>query len=225
MRNASLSQRMAELINQFASPDAQRGIEVGCQHGALTDAMLTQTRIEHWSGIDPAIAEPRRTAAGAELTPGRASQLAAGSNSTDVVLFANVYEHIPPPERDASLREMYRILTPGGVVVGQLPNPYFPIESHSRLPFMGWLPITWQKRYWRLAPVSWEHDFYTVTIRHLVRTARRTGFEISHVNNYNYPPEVIPQRVRWAARLMAGPMKLIPWAWQFVLTRPREVGP
>lgn len=222
LRNRILSARMAELINRFASSESTRGLEVGCQGGALTDAMLSQTRIAHWSGIDPALTEPRRTPAGAEVGPGRASRLERASSSVDVVLFANVYEHIPPPERDVSLREMFRILVPGGVVVGQLPNPYFPIESHSRLPFMGWLPIGVQRKYWRFAPVSWEHDFYTVTIRHLIKTAVRAGFTVSHVNGFSYPPEVIPARVRWAARMLERPMRLMPWSWQFVLARPQQ---
>ena len=115
---------------------------------------------------------------------------------------------------------MYRALKPGGVVVGQLPNPYFPIESHSRLPFMGWLPVRAQKVYWRLAPVPWEHDFYVVTIKHVRRDAEAVGFEIPLTRRFNYPPEVVPASVRWAARALERPMKLMPWAWQFVLRRP-----
>ncbi len=109
------------------------------------------------------------------------------------------------------------MLNPGGVVVGQIPNPYFVIESHSRLPFMGWLPTTWQRRYWKLAPVSWEHDFYVVTMKHLKPVAQRTGFEVVRVRNFNYPSEAIPQQVRWAARLMERrPLRYMPWSWQFV---------
>ena len=220
VRNAILGHRMAELVNLFATADAQRGIDVGCQQGVLTDAMVRHSRVPEWTGIDPVLASERTSQMGCRLTPGRASAMEFGDEQFDVVLFANVYEHVPPEERDASLREMFRVLRPGGVVVGQLPNPYFPIESHSRLPFMGWLPMRAQKVYWRLAPVAWEHDFYVVTIRHLRRRASAAGFEVSHVNNFNYPLEVIPEKVRWAARALERPMRRLPWAWQFVLRRP-----
>ena len=30
------------------------------------------------------------------------------------------------------LHEISRVLRPGGILAGQIPNPYFPIESHSR---------------------------------------------------------------------------------------------
>jgi SAM-dependent methyltransferase len=219
LRNAVLGQRMADLVNRFARQGATHGIEVGCQQGALTDAMVHLTRVDDWIGIDPALAAERVSCTECRLLPGRASALEFPDAAFDVVLFANVYEHIPPEERDRSLREMFRVLRPNGVVVGQLPNPYFPIESHSRLPFMGWLPIGLQKKYWRFAPTPWEHDFYTVTIRHLRRTATAAGFQVAQANNFNYPPEVIPRRVRWAARMLERPMRHLPWAWQFVLIR------
>jgi SAM-dependent methyltransferase len=218
-RNRVLSDSMAGLIERFASSTTGRGIEVGCQNGSLTDAMEHQTAYS-WVGVDPAIEEPRRSSEGLELLPGRASSVPFEDAHFDVALFANVYEHVDPDEREVSFRELSRILVPGGVVVGQLPNPYFPIESHSRLPFMGWLPVRLQKLYWRLSPVPWEHDFFVVTIRHLLRTARATGFEPLHVGNFNYPAEVIPRSVRPIARLLERPMRRMPWAWQFVLGKP-----
>jgi SAM-dependent methyltransferase len=217
-RNRVLSDSMAGLIGRFATASTGRGIEVGCQNGVLIDAMERQTAYS-WVGVDPAIAQPGRSAEGLELLPGRASSVPFADARFDVALLANVYEHVQPEERAASFQELARILVPGGVVVGQLPNPYFPIESHSRLPFMGWLPVRLQKVYWRLSPVPWEHDFFVVTIRHLVRTARGAGFEPLFVANFNYPPEVIPRTVRPIARLLERPMRRLPWAWQFVLSK------
>lgn len=216
-----LSTQLAGLVDEYAPPGAAKGIEIGCQRGALTDQMGRLTRLPHWVGIDPTLPETLVTEHGCELYPALASKLDFPDQTFDVALFANVFEHIPPDDRDASLREMFRVLKPGGVIVGQIPNPYFLIESHSRLPFMGWLPTKWQHRYWKLAPVSWEHDFYVVTMKHLRPAAQRAGFEVVRVQNFNYPPEAIPQKVRWAARLMARrPMSYLPWSWQFVLRRP-----
>jgi ubiquinone/menaquinone biosynthesis C-methylase UbiE len=186
----------------------------------LTEQLQELTHVPNWAGIDPTLTEETVTHRGCVLRPGRASELGFPDETFDVAVFANVFEHIPPAERHESFREIYRVLKAGGVVVGQLPNPYFPIESHSRLPFMGWLPVKWQHRYWRLAPVSWEHDFYVVTMKHLKQAAQRAGFEVVHVRNFNYPPEVIPKSVRWAARLLERPMRHMPWSWQFILVRP-----
>ncbi|RZT18499.1 ubiquinone/menaquinone biosynthesis C-methylase UbiE [Mycobacterium sp. BK558] len=215
-----LSRQLAVLVDEFA-PLGIRGIEIGCQRGALTDQMGRLTRVPTWTGIDPTLPGKLVTEHGCELYPALASKLDFPDKTFDVALFANVFEHIPPDDRGPSLREMFRVLKPGGVVVGQIPNPYFPIESHSRLPLMGWLPTTLQHRYWKLSAVSWQHDFYVVTMKHLTPVAQRAGFDIVHVSNFNYPPEAIPQKVRWAARLMERrPMRYLPWSWQFVLRRP-----
>jgi SAM-dependent methyltransferase len=219
LRNRILVETMSELANEYTDGSGGMAVDVGCQRGALTDEMARRTGLD-WSGIDPSIEEPMRSEDGAELVHGFADELPFEDRSCACVMLANVYEHILPDRRRASLAELHRVLAPGGVVVGQLPNPYFPIESHSRLPFMGWLPVRAQKAYWRLAPVPWEHDFYVVTVKDVRRNAQAVGLEVPLVRNFNYPPEVIPESVRWMARLMARPMERFPWAWQFVLRRP-----
>ena len=58
--------------------------------------------------------------------------------SVEVVLCAQVYEHVPDDERLAE--EIYRVLAPGGVVFFSGPNWLFPVELHYNLPFVHWLP-------------------------------------------------------------------------------------
>lgn len=219
-RSNVLSQSLASLVDEFSAAGATEGVEIGCQRGALTDQMGQLTRVPNWTGIDPTLPEKLVTEHGCELHPARASKLDFADESFDVALFANVFEHIPPDERDVSLREIFRVVKRGGVVVGQIPNPYFLVESHSRLPLMGWLPTKLQHRYWKLSPVHWQHDFYVVTMKHVRHAAERAGFQVVEVRNFNYPPEAIPQQVRWVARLLERPMRRMPWAWQFILHRP-----
>jgi len=220
-RNRILADSMSALVNRFAGTDpaaGAKGIDVGCQAGALTDAMEAMTSFT-WSGVDPSIEESRVSASGLELLHAYADELPFADGEFQVALFANVYEHVLPEKRAASLAEIRRVLQPGGHVVGQIPNPYFPVESHSRLPFMGWLPMRAQKAYWRLSPVPWEHDFFVVTMKQLSATAAGLGYRTVHAENFNYPPEVIPQALRGAWKLMERPMRRMPWAWQFVLQR------
>ena len=108
-------------------------------------------------------------------------------------MLANVYEHIFPERRVASFREIDRVLGEDGIVVGQIPNPYFPIESHSRLPFMGWLPMRLQKAYWRSDPGGMGARFLR---RHAQAPEARCddrGPRPVLVRKFNYPPEVIPK--------------------------------
>lgn len=212
-----LSETLSELVREWAPVDAKRALDIGCQAGVTTDRYARLTGLE-WVGVDPIMTEARRSPAGTLLLPGAADDLDFPDEEFDVVMLANVYEHILPDRRVASLREIRRVLAGNGIVVGQIPNPYFPIESHSRLPFMGWLPLRAQKAYWRFAPVSWEHDFYVVTPRHLRSDAATAGMNTVVLRRFNYPPEVIPRAVRGIARALERPMRIIPWAWQFVLT-------
>lgn len=57
------------------------------------------------------------------------------------ILTNGVLEHIPQP-RDAYVRELWRVLSPGGhLMVNETPNKYFPKEIHTTdLWFNHWLP-------------------------------------------------------------------------------------
>jgi hypothetical protein len=189
-RNRVLAESLSRLAECHYHSTPHRGLDVGCQQGALADYLNAHTPMS-WQGIDPALPSAGSSPHGTPLYPAAA----------DSIPFPNCYFD-------------------GSILVGQLPNPYFPIESHSRLPFMGWLPVKLQKKYWRLSPAPWEHDFFTVTLRHLRAEAETAGFHIVHVNNFNYPPEALPNSARPIAAILKRPMRRFPWAWQFVLRRP-----
>lgn len=70
----------------------------------------------------------------------------------DVVLVNAVLEHIPQP-REAYLREISRVLGPGGyIIVNETPNKYLPKEVHTtHLWLIHWLPSDVAHKYaiWR----------------------------------------------------------------------------
>src|SRR6185312_14021677 len=133
-----------------------------------------------------------------ELLPGSAHALPFRHDFFRCAVFANVYEHVIPDRRGESLAELRRVLAPGGIIVGQLPNPYFPIESHSRLPFMGYLPRRVQRWYWRLTPTGWDFDsarFFSVTMQNLRQVAVQCKFEPVDIKQFNYTAAAIPASV------------------------------
>ena len=71
-----------------------------------------------WVGVDPRFEVPETSPAGHELLPGWAHELPFPDDSFDLVLLANVYEHVDPDLRNASLAEIQRVLAPGGTPRG-----------------------------------------------------------------------------------------------------------
>lgn len=218
VRNRVLADNLAELLNAHSPDVTGRALDVGCQWGLLLESLAPLTS-KHWWGVDP-IVQRHQSRSGFELVSGLAHDIPYPDQAFDAVVLANVYEHIPPDRRDASLVEMHRVLVPGGVVVGQLPNPHFPIESHSKLPFMGFLPARAQGWYWKVSPARRGGGFYSVTIKDLRRRAAEAGLECVLSRNFTYPAEAAPEIVRPLLRRLGRPLARMPWAWQFVLRRP-----
>lgn len=218
VRDSILGITVGELVRVHAPAITHRGLDIGCQTGLVTDALAQRTSLQ-WYGIDPRIRRRTFSANGTELLHGWAHEIPFGDSHFDCVGLVNVYEHLDPTLRNTSLVEISRVLTEDGILVGHLPNPYFPIEPHSRLPFMGYLPLKAQKQYWRLAPARWSHDFYAVTVGDLRRRAERLGFETVIIRHFNYPVNATPRAVHLIYWLLLPVMRVVPWAWQFVFRK------
>jgi SAM-dependent methyltransferase len=219
-RDRILSDTLSEFINRYSPMKTNRALDIGCETGKLTDFFASKTQLQ-WYGLDPDVDKKQFSPNGVELLYGYAHDMPYPEAHFDCLLFANVYEHIDPEWRLPSLKDMHRVLAPGGILVGQMPNPYFPIESHSRLPFMTYLPERLRRIYWRLTPTGWDYDrthYFVVSVHHLKKLAQSLGFETVVIRNFNYPLEAIPHNVHWAANIHAK-LGILPWAHQFVFRK------
>lgn len=218
IRDDEMSRRMVHLIRQYC-PSAKVGLDVGCKRGRLTSVMASASGIR-FCGLDPKLEAPHEIEGDIELFQGRASRLPFPDGEFDVVTFISVYEHIPPPERRASIAEILRVLGPRGCLIGQIPNMYFPIELHSKLPFQSYLPREVGRRYcFACSPhcpcpgygVSW----YRVGPGHLRNDARAAGFREAHIFRSNYSESVLPAPFRRFARIL----DIIPLGFDFCFTK------
>jgi SAM-dependent methyltransferase len=220
VRNSHLSGSIVDMIRTYVKQDARTALDIGAELGGITDRVAQLTGME-WHGIDPDLDQPVVSPAGVKLQQGFGHELPFHDGEVDCITFVNVFEHLRPEWRQATLNDIRRVLSPGGVLVGQLPNPYFPIESHSRLPFFGYVPYRLQPYYWRLSPTGWDFDtahFFSVTIKDLRKAASKAGLSMVIVRNFNYPIGAIPRAFRSMATLHAR-IGVIPWAWQFVFRK------
>jgi SAM-dependent methyltransferase len=103
----------------------------------------------HCYGIDydfSALLDRRgEDAGGTRLVNGDAMALPLPADVIDVIICAQVYEHVPDDRR--LINELRRVLKAGGVIFFSGPNWLFPIEPHYGLPFLHWLPKSLQSKW------------------------------------------------------------------------------
>lgn len=107
-----------------------------------------------------------------------AMRLPFADESLDVIICAQVYEHVP---NDVALvNEIHRTLRPGGYCFFSGPNWLFPIELHYFLPFLHWLPEGWANQYLRLTQLGTAYYERSRTIWSLHRLLHQ--FEIRDID-------------------------------------------
>ncbi|WP_442928932.1 class I SAM-dependent methyltransferase [Modestobacter sp. VKM Ac-2981] len=84
-------------------------------------------------------------ALGCPVTRGDACALPFRANSFDYVFSNAVIEHVGGPDRGRMmLAESRRVARKGAFHT--TPNRWFPVETHTQVPLLHWLPRRWQRR-------------------------------------------------------------------------------
>lgn len=115
-------------------------LDVGCSSGMLTSYLAPHFKsivgLEFDTlSIFSATSDVRRKV---KLVQGDGLFLPFKDGSFDLVICAQVYEHVPDDRLMAV--EIRRVLREGGIVFFSGPNWLFPIEPHYYIPFLHWLP-------------------------------------------------------------------------------------
>jgi SAM-dependent methyltransferase len=190
-KNPALRQRKARKI-QVILEEAVPGIaywggwalDVGCSIGMISEHFARVWPGWRVVGVDideDALSLSSAGGASAIFCLGDAMCLPFPSGAFDLVLCVQVYEHVPDWRR--LLREVHRVLKPGGVCFFSGPNRWFIIEEHYRVPLLSWFPrplAHWAVRWSGKAPFYYERPVSWWTLRGALRAY---GFE---VEDYTY---------------------------------------
>jgi SAM-dependent methyltransferase len=177
-------QKRLDWIRAVAGPlEGKSAIDCGCGAGEYVRA-LTALGADAW-GIEYSaekIGEAQRLGGLPEgrVAVGDIEAIEFSDERFDVALVNEVLEHVPRDDR--GIREVHRILKPGGVALIFSPNRLYPFETHGvslrsgakvphYIPLVPYVPVRlglfqyWARNYW-----PWE-------LRALVRAG---GFSIEH---------------------------------------------
>jgi len=111
------------LLDQAALGPGQRVLEIGCGTGGLLLAAKRAQPAAVTVGLDPDLAalararrKARRRGLPLQLDRGYADALPYPDDSIDVVLSSFMLHHVPAEQRGTAMREVVRVLRPGGVL-------------------------------------------------------------------------------------------------------------
>ncbi len=138
-------------LGRFKVPlSAATCLDVGCSSGTITNALADL--FVRTIGVDYDAVALQHAVGSGERPPrflcSDAMRLPLPNHSMDVILCAQVYEHVPDDRY--LVAELARVLKPGGVIFFSGPNKLFPVELHYNLIGVQWLPARLADRYMQL---------------------------------------------------------------------------
>jgi SAM-dependent methyltransferase len=194
----------------------RRVLDCGCGAGGYVAALASQgaevTGVEH-DEIKVARFRRAHPELAARVRAGDLARLDEPAGSFDVALLNEVLEHVP--DEAAVLREIRRVLAPGGRLIVFAPNRLYPFETHGviwkrsgarlapALPFVPWLPLALGARFF-------EYPARNYWPRELRAKIAAAGFELaSHgtvwqtFENISGRQPALVRRLRPALRALA----------------------
>jgi SAM-dependent methyltransferase len=148
------ARKIVAVLGHFLGRTDLAGLDVldlGSSTGYISDELAAAgARVVGLDVDRPGLAKAAATF-GSRVTflAGDGARLPLADGSVDAVVFNQIYEHVPDPDRVVA--EIRRVLRPGGLVYLGLTNRLVPVEPHYRLPLLSWLPAPVADRYMRVA--------------------------------------------------------------------------
>lgn len=101
----------------------------------------------------------------------------------DLVVSNHVIEHVGDQiSQQIHLKEIGRVLGPGGLLYLAVPNRWTFVEPHFRLAFLSWLPRPFRSPYVRLFGRGEHYDCEPPSRSEMVRLFRRAGYSFEDIS-------------------------------------------
>jgi len=132
------------------------------------------------------------------------TQIPFDDGSFDIAITNHVIEHVGErPAQLDHLREIQRVLKPGGLVYLAVPNRWSVMEHHFKLPFLSWLPLPLASAYIRLMGRGTHYDCIPLSRRALRHLFAEAGLAFEEVTIEALRLMAAQEFPRAAARLIS----------------------
>jgi len=196
-------------------------LDLGGREGVITKELAKHFR--RIVGIDIAVIS--QAIHSISFAQANGAQLPFPNKHFDVIIFAQVYEHVASPS--ALISEINRVLKPGGVVFFSGPNRWALIEEHYHLPFLSWLPRWAANPYMRITKRENTYDIRPLSFRQLKKLWK--DFEIyDYIGKILSDPQKYSLEDRIRIRIPALVTRWVRWLvpnFNWILVNPINVYP
>lgn len=181
--------------------DGRQVLEIACGRGDFAEWCATHGRSSVFAAADFSMTAVRlaRARVLTSAQPARVSfvqadaqAIALAGDSMDTVVCCETIEHVPDPR--AAVRELARVLRPGGRLFLTTPNYLGPIGGYR-----GYLRLTGRRFTEEGQPIN--HFLLAPLVRHWVRTAGLRIIRTATAGHYlpfpGRPPILLIERSRW----------------------------
>jgi 2-polyprenyl-3-methyl-5-hydroxy-6-metoxy-1,4-benzoquinol methylase len=177
-------------------------LDIGCSTGFMSHEYASSFKYVVAIDVDqPALkfARLNNSAVNLDHLAMDSQNLAFPDASFDAVTCTHIYEHVPDPH--ALMREIRRVLKPGGACFFSAGNRYSWMEPHYQLPMLSVIPKSWAHHYLRILNKG---DYYYET--HL--SYRRLRELVKDFTLRDYTLDVVKYPETFAAEDMIRPGSL-----------------
>jgi SAM-dependent methyltransferase len=130
--------KIERLLGPVPVAGGLRLLEIGCGGGGISAYFAAQRRFDV-TAVD--VVDQRQVRDGYRFVRVDGVVLPFHDGEFDIVLSNHVIEHVGDRHQQRDhLRELARVLRPGGVAYLAVPNRWAPLEPHFRVPFLSWPP-------------------------------------------------------------------------------------
>jgi SAM-dependent methyltransferase len=179
---AAKARKIIALLRDRVPLEGAKVLEVGTGAGIIAESLRAEVGAEGkvWA-VD--VDDQRLHPDGVSFLPVTNTKLPFPDGSIDLVLSNHVIEHVGNrSNQDDHMREVARVLRPGGSLYLAMPNRWAPVEPHFKLPFLSWLPEGRRSAYVRAMHRGARYDCRPLTRSEIVELFESHGLEYTDLS-------------------------------------------